>query len=272
MSNEHNYFIDSHAHLDGPQFAEDLEAVINRALEAKVANILTIGTGVESSRRAVALTERFPCLHAAIGIDPHAAREHNLATWSEVICLARHPNVKALGETGLDFHYYKSPEEDQIRSFRAHILLAQETGLPLIIHNRESDATLLAILDEEDPTHRLSVIMHSYCGQPSFGAQCLERGFFLSLSGMITFNSLKWLADFARTIPADRLLVETDCPYLAPVPMRGRRNEPAFVVKTTEFLARLRGMAVPELQQILGANYRRLFGNPAPSPQGFHQY
>jgi TatD DNase family protein len=254
-------FFDSHVHLDAPQFADDQQEVLARARAAGVEVLLTIGTGVESSRRALALAAAHPDVHAAVGIDPHGATACSEEALAELERLAREPRVVAIGETGLDYHYYYSPEEDQRRSFRAHIRLARRCRLPLIIHNRKADADVLAILDEEGAWEGCpAVVLHCFDAGPQVATEVLERGGLLSFSGMVTFKKREDLREIARTVPRDRLLVETDAPYLAPVPHRGRRNEPAFVVRTFELLARIRGEPLEELVPALRENLRRVFG------------
>ncbi|MBN2053884.1 TatD family hydrolase [bacterium] len=252
-------YIDTHAHLDSPRFDGDLETMLDRAWQRGLTAIVTIGTGVGSSRRAVTLAEFDSRIHAAVGIDPHSARTHDGAAWAVIRELAGHARVIALGETGLDYHYYLSPESDQKRCFRAHIQLALETGLPLVIHNRESDGDLLAVLDEMDPGGQLRIVMHSFSGAPDFAVECLARGYFLSFSGMLTFKSMPWLRAILAEAPIDRLLFETDAPYLAPVPYRGSRNEPAFVAATMDFAAGLLNMSPSQLCASVTATFHRIF-------------
>jgi TatD DNase family protein len=259
MLGETRYFVDSHAHLDADTFDGDRQEVILRAYEKWVRAIVTIGTGVASSRKAVELAESYDFIYAAIGIDPHAAKTYDDSTWREIRSLTSHPKVRALGETGLDFHYYHSPEAAQILSLRAHIRLAMDTGLPLIIHNREAEVRFLQIIDDEDPAGTARVIMHSFAGTEAFARECFARGYFVSFSGMITFRSMAWLRTIAAVAPLDRLLVETDCPYLAPVPHRGERNEPAFIAETTAALAEILSRPVDQMKQTLLANFLKVF-------------
>jgi TatD DNase family protein len=253
-------YFDSHAHLDAAAFSGDLETVLGRAVEAGLDRIITVGTGLVSCEAAVGLCERFPLLRAAIGIDPHGASQFSEVAERRLRALAKDPRVVAIGETGLDYHYYYSPESAQQLSFRKHVRLARDLGLPLIIHNRKANADVLRILHDESSPGDPALVLHCFDASMDFAQACLDLGAWISFSGMITFPKREDLHQAAALVPADRLLVETDCPYLAPTPRRGQRNEPAFVVHTVEQLAALRGVSLVVLLSQLRANLRSVFG------------
>jgi TatD DNase family protein len=250
--------VDSHCHLDDRQFAGDLEAVIERAHQARVERILAIGTGegppdLEAGLR---LAGRFPGLHATAGVHPHDASKATPETWDRLRQLASDPRVVAIGEVGLDYHYNYSPPDVQRAVFAAQLRLAGEAGKPVIIHTREAwDETLELI-------HRHwrgpGGIFHCFSGGPEQALQALESGFHLAFGGVLTFPKADRVRAAARTVPLDRLLVETDAPYLAPVPHRGKRNEPAFVVETARKLAEIRGESFEELAVATTANFEGL--------------
>lgn len=247
---------DTHAHLDDEKFAPDLEEVIGRALAAGVTAVLTVASDLRSARSSIALAERFPFIWAAVGVHPHEAAAAPEDYLSRLAGLARHPKVVAVGEIGLDYHYDFSPRPVQREVFRAQLQLARELELPVIVHTREADGDTLAILREAG--HGRGV-MHCFSGDWAMAAECLALGYHLSFAGTVTFPRSEGLRQVAARVPLDRLLVETDCPYLAPVPKRGRRNEPAFVVYTARTVAELRGITLAELAEATSANARALF-------------
>ncbi|MDI6906868.1 MAG: TatD family hydrolase [Thermoanaerobacterales bacterium] len=248
---------DTHAHLDDKKFAPDLHEVVRRAQEAGVTTILTVASGLSSASASVALAERFPFIWAAVGVHPHEAAAAPKDYLSRVADLARHPKVVAVGEIGLDYHYDFSPRPVQREVFQAQMELAHELGRPVIVHSREAGEDTLAILREAG--HGRGV-MHCFSGDRAMAGECLDLGYHISFAGVITFPRSEALRQVAASVPLDRLLVETDCPYLAPVPKRGRRNEPAFVVYTARAVAELRGMTLDELAARTTANARALFG------------
>lgn len=251
--------IDTHAHLDNEQFSGDLADILGRSAAAGVSWTITIGTTVESSRRAVELAARFPtCIRAAVGIQPNYVAEARDSDWAEIVKLARSDGVVAIGETGLDRFWDHAPSDLQVEYFRRHIELARESGLPLVIHNREADADIIACLESSSP---VSGVMHSFTGAAATASRCLELGLYLSFAGMVTFKNQKFnlLREVARVVPHDRILVETDSPYLCPEPYRGDRNEPARVELTARRLAELRGEPFETFAAQTTRNARQLF-------------
>ncbi|MBI4444953.1 MAG: TatD family hydrolase [Acidobacteria bacterium] len=254
-------FADSHTHLDSPEFLDDLAQVILRAREKEVREILTVGccTGdVESLQRVLSLVEADPELYAAVGVHPHDARFYDQSTGSLLQELMSHPKVVAWGEIGLDFFYEHSPADVQRRTFREQLRQARKCGKPVIIHSRNAEEETCEILEEEFSGANGGVL-HCFSHSRSTAERCLGLGFYISFGGIITFPKATDLAEIARTIPADRLLIETDCPYLAPVPRRGKRNEPAYVCYVAEKLAELQQVDVTEIATQTRENFKRLF-------------
>ena len=233
-------FVDSHAHLDGPEFDADRDAVIQRARDAGVSAILNVGTGDPHSgalERAIELAEKHADVYASVGTHPHDARLFDDAAEQRIANLARQSaRVIAWGEIGLDFHYDNSPREVQMSAFRRQLQLARDARLPVIIHTREAEAETIAILKSEWAGAGIPGIMHCFSGSLGLAQQALELGFLISFSGILTFKKADDLRSIAEQVPLDRLLIETDCPYLTPVPFRGRRNEPAHVAEVAEQL------------------------------------
>ncbi len=253
--------IDSHCHLDDRQFDQDREQVIERALHAGVECMLAIGSGdgPPDLEAAIRLAERYPAVWATVGVHPHDAAKANGRTWERMRELLTHPKVLALGEIGLDYHYNFSPPDVQREVFRRQLELAREAGKPVIIHTREAWADTLAILRQYWAESSPPCVMHCFSGGPEQARECLELGFVLSFAGVVTFPKALRVQEAARAAPSDRLLVETDAPYLAPVPHRGRRNEPAYVAHTAARVAELRGEPLEELAEAITANFRRIF-------------
>jgi len=250
------HLIDSHAHLDSPKFDGDREAVVERAREAGVAAILNVGGDLASSRAAVALAERYDFVYAAVGVHPHDARTVTPAVLDELRALARHPKVVAVGEIGLDYYRDLSPRPVQRQAFADQLALAAELGLPVVVHSREALDDVLAGLRGWEGTG----VLHSYSGGLERLEEVLELGFSIGISGPVTFPKAERLRVVAAAVPLERLLVETDCPYLTPVPYRGRRNEPAYVRYVAQAVARARGMEAEPLARATADNARRLFG------------
>ena len=250
---------DSHAHLDDNRFAGDLDSVLRRAREAGVKHIVTVGTGLESCASAIALADvRKGFIFAAVGIHPHDADEVDGAALERLADMAAIPGVVAVGETGLDYHYENSPREAQKKLFISHIRLALEADLPIVIHCREAHADCLAIL-EEHQGDKLRGVAHCFSEGPRTAEKFLELGFCISFAGTLTFPNARKLREVARIVPLERMLIETDCPYLAPQPKRGRRNEPAFVGCVASVLAELRGLAPDEVGDVTARNAEGLF-------------
>lgn len=256
--------IDSHCHLDFPDLAGDIDAVLARAQAAGVRRMITIATQVAKSDTYQGIAERFNNVYFTIGTHPHQAHEEPDVPLERLIALSAHAKCVAIGEAGLDYHYDKSPRAVAEKVFRTHIAAARATGLPLVIHSRDADADMAAILRDEMGKGAFAAVLHCFTSSPELAATGLELGLYLSFSGVLTFKSSQNLRDIARSTPLDRLLVETDAPYLAPVPHRGRRNEPAFVAATAAVLADVKGLSGPELAQATSANTLRLFNKMPP--------
>ena len=254
--------IDSHAHLDFPQFDGDRGTVIERAREAGLVAILNVGTDLPSSRAAVALAEQYGFIYAAVGVHPHDAKTVTPRVLDELRALARHPKVVAIGEIGLDYYRDRSPRPVQRYVFANQLALAAELGLPVVVHSREAHDDVMAALREwEDRGTEVGCgVLHSYSGGPERLEEVLGLGFSIGVSGPVTFPKAERLRAVAAMIPLERLLVETDCPYLTPVPHRGRRNEPAYVRYVVEAVARARGMPLKRVARATSNNLARLFG------------
>lgn len=251
--------VDSHCHLDRGEFADDLDGVLARARAAGVGTLQTISTRVSDADRVLAVAARDPDVWCSVGVHPHHAAEEGDVGAERLAGLAEHPDVIGIGETGLDYHYGRSPRDDQRRSFREHIRASRETGLPLIVHARDADADTVAMLEEEHGRGAFPGLIHCFTAGPELARAALGIGFSISFSGIVTFRNAEAIRMTAREVPLDRLLVETDAPFLAPVPHRGRRCEPAFVADTAAFLAGLRGMEADALAEATTGNFFRLF-------------
>ncbi len=256
--------VDSHCHLDFPDFATERAAIISRARAAGVETMLTIGTRLDEFPEVRSIAEAYDEVWCSVGAHPHEAKDHAALVPEELIALAAHPKVVGIGETGLDFHYDLSPREIQEQVFRTHIAAARATGLPLVIHAREADREVARILEEERPPPG---VMHCFSSGRALAEAALALGFYISISGIVTFRNAEDLRAIVRDVPLDRLLVETDAPYLAPVPYRGKRNEPAFVAATAGAVAELKGLEPEALATTTCANFYRLFGKARPPAQ-----
>ena len=251
--------IDTHAHLDSGQFAADRDAVIARAAEAAISHILTIGCDIASSQASVEIAAAHPSVYAAVGIHPHDAGEADVAGLEELRRLAAEPKVVAIGEIGLDFYRDRSPREVQRQTFCQQIRLAREVGLPVIVHDREAHAEVLQILREERASE-VGGVLHCFSGDLAMARACIELDFYISFPGTITYPKNEAAHDVVRAIPIDQMLVETDCPYLAPQAYRGRRNEPAYVRHTAEAIAKIKGLSIEDVARITTLNAFNLFG------------
>ena len=251
--------VDSHCHLDFPDFGDDLDGVLARAAEAGVGTVQTICTRVTQFDAVRALAENNERIWCSVGIHPHHVAEEPEITADHLVRMAEHPKVIGIGETGLDFHYDNSPRPQQEASFRQHISAARETGLPLIVHTRSADADTCRILREEAGKGAFPGVIHCFSAGRAVAETALEIGFHVSFSGILTFKKAEEVRAVARNVPVERLLVETDAPYLAPVPHRGRRNEPAHVVHTAARLAEIKGLDEAELARATTDNFFRLF-------------
>ena len=257
-------FVDSHAHIDGPEFDADRDAVIERACEAGVTTILNVGTGNPHNgvfERAIDLGCEHPFIYTAIGTHPHDARFYDDAAELKTKSLiTTNKKVIAWGEIGLDFHYDNSPRDAQMEVFARQLRAARECNLPVIIHTREAEAETIKILQIDYADAERKGVFHCFTGSNELARRALELGFMISFSGIVTFRKAEDLREIAKEVPLDRLLIETDCPYLAPIPHRGKRNEPAYVVEVAGALAELRGLRIDEVARATTENFARLFG------------
>ncbi|MEI7872275.1 MAG: TatD family hydrolase [Alphaproteobacteria bacterium] len=251
--------IDSHCHLDFPELAGDEEAVLARARMAGVGGMLTIGTRLDQFERVRAIAERHGNVWCSVGVHPHEAKEEGQRTPDRLIEATHHPKVVGIGETGLDFYYEHSPRTEQVESFRAHIAASRQTGLPLIVHTRDADRETIDILEEEVGKGAFPGLIHCFSSGADVAQHALALGLYISISGIVTFKAAEGLRTIVRDIPLDRLLVETDSPYLAPIPKRGKTNEPAYVAHTAAKVAELKGVTIAELEAATTANFFRLF-------------
>ena len=256
-------FIDSHAHIDGQEFDADREAVIERARAAGVSSILNVGTGDPHSdafERAVQLGKNHESIFTAIGTHPHDARLYDDEAEEKIKNLLNNERVIAWGEIGLDFHYDNSPRDVQVDVFKRQLRAARDCDLPVVIHTREAEAETIEILQTEYEAAPRRGVFHCFSGSLQLAQKAIEIGFMISFSGIVTFKKADELREVAKQVPLDRLLIETDCPYLSPIPYRGKRNEPAYVVEVARCLAGLHGVDVEEIGRITSDNFTRFFG------------
>lgn len=251
--------VDSHCHLDFPDFADELDQVVERARAGGVGLMLTINTHISRFPRVLAVAERYDDVYCTVGIHPHEAGSEQQTDADTLIRLADHPKVVGFGETGLDYYYDKSPRDRQRDSFRAHITAARRTGLPVIIHTRDADADMAQILTEESAKGAFPGLVHCFSSGPELADLAIKLGLYISISGIVTFKKAEALQQVVAGLPLERLLVETDCPYLAPIPYRGKRNEPAYVAHTAAKVAQLQGIGIDALANATTANFRTLF-------------
>jgi TatD DNase family protein len=251
--------VDSHCHLDFPDFAPELDAVVARAAAAGVGRMVTISTRVRRHAQVLAIADRFPSVTCSVGTHPHHAHEELDITADDLIARANHPKVVAIGEAGLDYHYDNSPRDAQEQGFRSHIAAARATGLPLVIHTREADNDTARILEEESQKGAFRAVLHCFTGGPELARRALALGHYISFTGIVTFKNSGALREIAKSLPADRFLVETDAPYLAPLPYRGKRNEPAYVVEVAKVLADVRGVSAEDIGRQTTENFFKLF-------------
>ena len=251
--------VDSHCHLDFPEFAPELDAVVARAKDAGVGTCVTIGTTLEKFPRVQAVTEQFESVWCSVGIHPHEAKVEPLENPAPLIERAQHPKVVGIGETGLDYYYEHSPRAAQIANFRAHIAAARQLKLPLVVHTRDAEDDTIQILRDEMGQGAFTGLIHCFTGTRALADAAVDLGFCISASGIATFKKSEELRAVLKDVPLDRLLVETDAPYLAPMPHRGKRNEPAFVKHTAAMLAELKGVSFEDLAAATTENFFRLF-------------
>ncbi len=253
--------IDSHAHLDLPEFTGDRDAVIQRASAAGVERIITVGIGIPECRRAMELSRKYSFVFASIGMHPHNARNLDLQALDFLEANAADDRVVALGEMGLDYFRNLSPRDDQERCFRAQLDIARSKKLPVVIHDRDAHGQTLAVLREERAGEAGGVI-HCFSGDAAMAFACIDMGFFISIPGTVTFKNARTLHDVVRRVPLEHLLIETDCPFLAPVPFRGKRNEPAYVRYVAGRIAEIKNEPVETVARMTTANTRKLFSLP----------
>lgn len=251
--------VDSHCHLDFDVFDEDRSETIQRARDAGVAAMVTICTRVTKFEEICAIAETDDNIWCSVGIHPHQAEEEPVVTVEDLVSRAAHPKVIAIGETGLDYYYDNSPRELQETSFRTHIAASRETGLPLIVHTRDADENMAEILEDEMEKGAFPGVLHCFSSSRRLAERALDIGFYISLSGIVTFKNAQDLRDIVKDVPVDRILVETDAPFLAPIPNRGKRNEPAFVADTAARVAELKAMDNQALSAASTENFFRLF-------------
>ncbi len=251
--------VDSHCHLDFPDFSAELDAVVARAREAGIGRIVTISTRVRQHAQVLAIAEKFPDVFCSVGTHPHNAHEELDVDAHALIEIAKHPKVVAIGEAGLDYHYDKSPRDAQAQGLRQHIAAARETKLPLVIHSRECDADMIKLLKDETGKGAFPAVLHCFTGGRDLAFTAIELGHYVSFTGILTFKNSQDLRDIAAALPADRVLVETDAPFLAPLPYRGKRNEPSYVVETAKVLAATRGVSLEDVTKQTTENFFRLF-------------
>jgi TatD DNase family protein len=251
--------VDSHCHLDFPDFSSELDAVVARARTAGIGRIVTISTRMRKFPQVLSIAEKFPEVFCSVGTHPHNAHEELDIDAKALIALTKNPKVVAIGEAGLDYHYDNSPRDAQAQGLRQHIAAARETGLPLVIHSRDCDADMAKILKDESGKGAFPAVLHCFTGGRDLAMSVIDLGLYVSFTGILTFKNSQNLRDIARELPPDRILVETDAPYLAPLPYRGKRNEPAYVVQTAKVLAETRGVSADEIARQTTENFFRLF-------------
>jgi TatD DNase family protein len=256
--------VDSHCHLDFPALAEERNAVLERAHAAGVQVMQTIGTRLGSFDRVLAIAEADPGVYCSVGVHPHRAAKEPIDGPEPLLARIDHPKVIGIGESGLDYYYEHSPKDVQAEVFRTHIAAARASGLPLIVHTRDADRDTIAILRDAMAEGRFTGVIHCYSSSPELGFEAVELGLYLGIGGILTFKRSDQLRATVRELPLDRLLLETDAPYLAPEPFRGKRNEPAYVAEVAAKLAEIKGIARAEVERATSANFFRLFAKAQP--------
>jgi TatD DNase family protein len=260
--------VDSHCHLDYEGLAENLPAILRRCEEAGVGLMLSISSRVKNFSVLLEITEKYENVFCTVGTHPHNAHEELDVTVADLVQLAQHPKVVGIGEAGLDYHYDLAPREAQMKGFRSHIAAARETGLPLVIHTREAEEDTARVLEEEMAKGGFKALLHCFTSKQWLAMRAVELGLSVSFSGILTYKNAEDLRETAKSLPQNRLLVETDSPFLAPVPYRGKSNEPSFVVKTLEQLALVRSLSRDEMAKITSDNFFHLFSK-VPRPASF---
>jgi TatD DNase family protein len=263
-----NLIVDSHCHLDYEGLGDRLDDVLARAQDAGVGLMLSISSRVRKFDGVLAIAEKYPNVFCTVGTHPHNAHEELDVSVGDLVKLAQHPRVVGIGEAGLDYHYDNSPRDAQMTGFRNHIAAARETGLPLVIHTREAEDDTARVLEEEMSRGKFKAVLHCFTSQQWLAEKGVELGLYVSFSGILTYKNADDLRATAKALPLDRILVETDAPFLAPIPFRGKQNEPAYVAKTLEELARVRGLSRDEAARATSDNFFELF-NKVPRPEAY---
>ncbi|MGY9015059.1 MAG: TatD family hydrolase [Rhodospirillales bacterium] len=251
--------VDSHCHLDYPELSEDLKGVVSRANEAGIEWMTTICTRLDNFPQVLDVAKKYENIFCTVGVHPHEAGNDDDITWERLVKLADHPKVIGLGETGLDYYYERSPRDAQQKAFQAHIDASRETGLPLIVHTRDADDDTARMLREEYAKAPFTGVIHCFSSGREMAEAALEIGFYISISGIVTFKNAQDLRDVVADLPMDRLLVETDSPYLAPVPKRGKPNEPSYTAFTAHKLAEIKGVSAEDLAEKTTNNFFKIF-------------
>lgn len=251
--------VDSHCHLDFPDFSAELDTIVARARAAGIGRIVTISTRVKKHAQVLGIAEKFPEIFCSVGTHPHNAHEELDIDTKTLVEFTKHPKIVAIGEAGLDYHYDNSPRAAQAASFRQHIAAARETALPLVVHSRDCDTDMAQILREESGKGVFPAVLHCFTGGSGLAFTAIELGHYVSFTGILTFKNSDALREVAAALPPERILVETDAPYLAPPPHRGKRNEPAYIMETAKVLAEVRGVSPDEIAQQTTENFFRLF-------------
>lgn len=259
--------VDSHCHLDFPYLSEQMDDVLARANDAGIETLVTICTRIRKFEQVLSIAEAHDNIFCSVGTHPHNADEERDIPLEEIVTLAQHPKVVAIGEAGLDYHYDNAPRDDQEKGFRTHIAAARETGLPLVIHTRDADEDTARILSEEMDKGAFTAVLHCFTAGAELARKGVELGLYVSFSGVLTFKKSDELREIAASLPLDRVLVETDAPYLSPEPVRGRKNEPANVVHTAARLAETKGVSNEKIARATTENFYRLFSK-VPRPEG----
>ncbi len=263
--------VDSHCHLDFKEFSADRDAIVRRAKEAGVGAMVTISTRVKEFDRIREIVETYDNVFGSVGTHPHNADEELDVSAEDLIRIAEHPKIVAIGEAGLDYHYDHAPRDAQAQGFRTHIAAARETGLPLVIHAREADEDMIRILEDESAKGAFPAVLHCYSSGAELARRGVALGLYVSFSGILTFKNSQNVRDIAMSVPDDRILVETDAPYLAPAPHRGQTNEPSYTVHTAQVLADIRGWTFEKAAQCTTENFARLFTKVPRSALGLSQ-
>lgn len=260
MNNDDIFIIDSHAHLDYPQFEDELPQVLERANRLGVREVISIGVKLTTADKPRAIAEQFENVWFSAGVHPHeAANEADAANYTAILSAVDHPKCVAVGEAGLDYFYQHAPTEAQADSFRTQIAVARDTGLPIIIHSRDADEDMAQILQQEHKKGAFGAVLHCFSSGAALAQAAIDLGFYVSFSGIVTFNKSEELRQIAKDIPLDRILVETDSPYLAPTPFRGKTNEPGYTRYVCEKIAEVKGVSIQEMAQITRRNTYALF-------------